>query len=105
MTPVDNYLPATTMYIARSILMNLTNPLFNSISMNITPPKLSGGAPSILGLSWTLLGRVGRAVRGALMGIDLELSSRTTVLLYIIVLSIMGLYFRGTKNTAVECSN
>ncbi len=105
MTLVNNYLLASTIYIIRSILMNLANPLFNSISMKITPPELRGRASSILSLPWTLLGGVGRAVGGALMDIDVELPLRTTALLYTAGLSIMGLYFRGARTMVVKRSN
>ncbi len=104
MTYTNDYLVASIIYIIRSILMNLANPLFNALSMQITPENLRGRAASLLSLPWTLLGGLGRGVGGRLMDIDVELPLRITALLYVIGLSIIAVFFRReyVKATSVE---
>ncbi len=98
LTLTNNYIAASIIYIVRSIFMNLANPLFNALSMKLTPPHLRGRASSILGLPWTLLGGVGRSIGGRLMDIDIELPLRITAVLYTIGLGIIAVYLRDVKD-------
>ncbi len=98
LTMTNNYLVASVIYIVRSILMNLANPLFNALTMKLTPVHLRGRASSILGLPWTLLGGIGRSVGGRLMDIDIELPLRISAILYTIGLSIIALYLRDAED-------
>ncbi len=94
MTFVNNYLVASTIYIARSILMNIANPLFNAFSMTLIPRELRGKAASLISLPWTLVGGIGRAVGGKLLDIDLELPLRITAILYAVSLTGTAIVFR-----------
>ncbi len=94
MTYTNSFVVAGIIYISRSILMNLANPLYNALSMQITPEHLRGRVASILSLPWTLLGGVARGIGGRLMDLDVELPLRITAVLYTIGLAVMGVYFR-----------
>ncbi|MCE4620277.1 MAG: MFS transporter [Desulfurococcales archaeon] len=102
MTLVDNYPVAATLYLARSILMNVANPLYNAFIMRLVPVELRGRASALLSLSWTIPAGIGRAVGGLLLDIDLELPLRLTALLYTIALAILALLFHNhTKGRPV----
>ncbi len=95
MTLVDNYPVAATLYLARSVLMNVANPLYNAFIMRLVPMELRGTASALLSLSWTIPAGIGRAVGGLLLDIDLELPLRLTALLYTIALAILALFFHN----------
>ena len=81
-TFTDSYLLASALYIARTIMMNVANPLLQAFTLNLVPRERQGMASSLLSLSWTLPGGFGRAVGGYLLDIDLELPLRLTALIY-----------------------
>ena len=95
MTFTDNYLVASALYLVRSVLMNVANPLFNAFVMTLVPRDKRGAASALLSLSWTLPAGGGRAVGGYLLDIDLELPLRLTAALYTVSLSIIAVAFRG----------
>jgi len=94
MTFVNNYLVASIIYITRTILMNIANPLFNAFSMTLIPRELRGKATSLMSLPLTLAGGIGRAVGGKLLDIDLELPLRITAILYATSLTGTAIVFR-----------
>ena len=101
MTFTDNYLVASILYLVRSVLMNVANPLFNAFVMTLVPREKRGAASALLSLSWTLPAGGGRAVGGYLLDIDLELPLRLTAVLYTVSLSIIAVAFRGHLRAAV----
>lgn len=95
MTLTNDYLVAASLFLIRSILMNVANPLFTAFAMTLTPIEYRGVATSLLNLSWTLPAGVGRAVGGWLLDKDLELPLRLTALLYAVGLAII---YRGSAS-------
>ena len=112
MTFTNNYLIAASLYLVRSVLMNVANPLFNAFIMTLIPPDRRGTASAFLSLSWTLPAGGGRAVGGYLLDINLELPLRLTALLYTLALSWIATIFpeqagrvvarRGTTSRRVK---
>ena len=86
MTLTNSYLVASTLYLTRSILMNVATPLFEAFALGLVDRGVRGVASSLLSLSWTIPGSGGRVVGGYLLDIDVELPLRLTALLYSIAL-------------------
>ncbi|MEB3773777.1 MAG: MFS transporter [Desulfurococcales archaeon] len=95
MTLTSNYLLASTLYLVRSILMNVATPLFEAFALSLVPRSFRGVASSILSLSWTLPASGGRVVGGYLLDINVELPLRLTALLYTI--SLTGYAYIGKR--------
>ena len=100
MTLTDSFALASALYLVRSILMNVANPLFNAFVMRLVPRELRGTASALLSLSWTLPAGGGRAVGGYLLDIDLELPLRLTAVLYTVALTYIALEFRDQHGRA-----
>ncbi|MCE4600357.1 MAG: MFS transporter [Desulfurococcales archaeon] len=94
MTLVDSFPVAAAIYLVRSVLMNVANPLFTAFVMRLVPMELRGTASAFLSLSWTIPAGGGRAVGGWLLDIDLELPLRLTAVLYTVALTILAVVFR-----------
>lgn len=95
MTLVNNFTIASGLYLVRSILMNVANPLFNAFVMRLVPLDLRGTASAFLSLSWTLPAGGGRAVGGWLLDKDLELPLRATAVFYTVALTILAVVFKS----------
>jgi len=95
MTLTSNYLLASTLYLVRSILMNVATPLFEAFALSLVPRDLRGVASSILSLSWTIPASGGRVVGGYLLDINVELPLRLTAVLYTVSLS--GYAYMGRR--------
>ena len=95
MTFTNDYLVAAALYLVRSVLMNVANPLFTAFVMARVPPEHRGAASAFLALSWTVPAGGGRAVGGYLLDIDLELPLRLTALLYTASLAGLALLFKN----------
>lgn len=93
-TLVDNYMAASAIYIIRSILMNVANPLYTAFQMKMIPPMYRGRAAAIFNISWTLPMGIGRGLGGYLLDINLELPLRLTALLYVFSLMILLMFFK-----------
>ncbi|MEB3766026.1 MAG: MFS transporter [Desulfurococcales archaeon] len=94
MTLTNNFIIAAGLYLVRSILMNVANPIFNAFVMKLVPEEKRGLASAFLSLSWTIPAGGGRAVGGYLLDINLELPLRLTALLYTIALTTLAYIFR-----------
>ncbi len=99
MTLTNNYLVASALFLIRSIMMNVANPLFNAFSMSLVPSEKRGIASAFISLSWTLPGGGGRALGGFLLDIDLELPLRLTAALYTFSLTLLALIFGRSRNS------
>ncbi len=95
MTFTNDYYVAAGLYLVRSVLMNVANPLFNAFVMTLVPREKRGAASALLSLSWTLPAGGGRAVGGYLLDVDLELPLRVTALLYTLALAVIAASFPG----------
>ncbi|MCD6300561.1 MAG: MFS transporter [Staphylothermus sp.] len=93
MTTVSNYSIASTIYLVRSILMNVANPLYTAFALSLVPRDKRGIATSMLNLSSQIPTGIGRAIGGWLLDIDLELPLRITALLYSISLGFLAICF------------
>ena len=94
MTLTNSYLVAAALYLVRSILMNVANPLFTAFVMARVPVEYRGAASAFLALSWTIPAGGGRAVGGYLLDINLELPLRLTAALYSASLAGLAILFR-----------
>ncbi len=93
MTLVDDYLAASTIYLVRSVLMNVANPLYTAFALSLVPNNRRGIASGLLSLSRQLPAGAGRAIGGYLLDIDLELPLRLTAILYTVSLVALALLF------------
>ncbi|MET1101303.1 MAG: MFS transporter [Pyrodictiaceae archaeon] len=93
MTLVNNFAIAASLYIARSILMNVANPLYQAFQMTLLPREFRGRGSAILGIAWQVPVGLGRSVGGALLDIDLELPLRITAVLYTVALTLLATFF------------
>jgi len=96
-TFVSNYLLAFTLYIARTVLMNVASPLFTAFMMAVVPSEHRGKASSIVDLSRSVPSAIGRGLGGYMLGIDLELPLRITAIIYTLSLTYLFLVFRSDK--------
>jgi len=94
MTIVNNYFVASTLYLIRSILMNVSSPLYTAFALSLVPRDKRGIATSILNLSSRIPTGIGRAIGGWLLDIDYELPLRITALLYSISLAFLASCFK-----------
>ena len=101
-TFVNNYLLAFTLYIARSVLMNVANPLFTAFMMAVVPPEHRGKASSIVDLSSSVLSAIGRGLGGYMLDIDLELPLRLTATIYSLSLTYLFLVFRSSETSETK---
>ena len=93
-TLINNYLFASAIYVIRSILMNVANPLYTAFQMKIIPPMYRGRAAAIFNVSWMLPIGIGRGLGGYLLDIDLELPLRLTAILYVFSLAVLSIFFK-----------
>lgn len=93
MTFIHSFTLEAGVYLVRSILMNVANPLFNAFVMRLVPVGLRGTASALLSLSSTIPAGGGRAVGGWLFDVDLELPLRLTAVFYTIALTVLALAF------------
>ncbi len=94
-TLTNSYPVAAALYIARTIMMNVANPLLQAFTLNLVPRERQGMASSLLSLSWTLPGGLGRAVGGYLLDVDLELPLRLTATIY--TFSLAGIAYVASR--------
>ncbi|MCE4621469.1 MAG: MFS transporter [Desulfurococcales archaeon] len=94
MTLTNNLTLAASLYIIRSILMNVANPLYTAKALSLVPLELRGSASGILSLSWSLPASAGRAVGGYLLDLNVELPLRLTALIYTTSLIFLAYKFR-----------
>ena len=93
-TLVNNYFIASTLYLIRSILMNVSSPLYTAFALSLVPRDKRGIATSILNLSSRIPTSIGRVIGGWLLDIDYELPLRITALVYSISLAFLAICFK-----------
>jgi MFS family permease len=104
MTFTGDYYVAASLYIIRTVLMNVANPLFNAFVMRQVPRDLRGVASAFLSLSWTIPAGGGRAVGGYLLDLNLELPLRLTALLYGLALGWLASVFRDELGRGIPAA-
>ncbi len=102
MTLVDSYVLAASIFLVRTILMNVANPLIEAFTLTLIPRDKRGIASAFTSLSWTIPASGGRALGGKLLDIDVELPLRLTALIYFLSLSGMGALFRDRLKAGVN---
>jgi MFS family permease len=93
-TLVNDYVIASAMFLIRSILINMVNPLFNSFVFKLVPAERRGIIGGIMGLTWTVPAGFGRAIGGRLLDYNLELPLRITALMYTLAMLYLALSYR-----------
>jgi len=91
MTLTDIFFISAFLFIVRTILMNVANPLYTAFIMRLIPHDRRGVGSALFSLAWNIPAGLGRAVGGYILDIDIELPLRLTTLFYGV--SIAGLAF------------
>ncbi|MCX8196105.1 MAG: MFS transporter [Acidilobaceae archaeon] len=89
----QSYYLASIIYIVRTILMNVANPLYQAFEMSLIPREYRGRGASLISIAWQLPAGVGRAVGGALMGYHLEAPLFATAALYFTAFLLLAAFF------------
>ncbi|MEN2999205.1 MAG: MFS transporter [Acidilobaceae archaeon] len=93
MTLTSNYAISSSIYIVRTILMNVANPLYHAFEMSLIPSEYRGRGASLISIAWQLPAGVGRIIGGALMTYNVEAPLLATAALYALSFSLMFLFF------------
>ncbi len=93
-TLVNDYYLAMTLFMIRTVLMNVVNPLFTAFIMRHITPTHRGKARSLTNIAWTIATIPGSGFGGYLLGLDLELPLRLTASIYAAGLTYLALTFR-----------
>ncbi len=80
--PAPSFTIAASIYIVRSILMNVANPLYQAFEMNLIPRRFRGRGASMLNLAWQIPAGLGRSIGGALMDFNVDAPIVATTGLY-----------------------
>ena len=98
-TPLSpNYLVASTIYVVRAFLMNMSSPLQQSLIMGLVAEDERGAASGINAALWTLPNSMSTAIGAALMGAGmLAAPFYLATLLYSVSITIFWLIFGKMK--------
>ncbi len=94
LTLVNDYVVASIIYIVRTMLMNVANPLLTAFEMKLIPRGYRGRGYALISLSWMLPTIPGRGLGGYLLDVDVELPLRITAITYTIALVLLAILFR-----------
>jgi MFS family permease len=92
-TLTNHYGIAVGLFIARTILMNVSSPLYEAFQMSLLPISYRGRGSAILSLAWTLPTSIARGIGGYLLDINIELPLRLTAILYTSALALLAVLF------------
>jgi len=104
-TYVNNYYLAMTLFVARTIIMNVANPLFTAFMMSMLPKEHRGKALSLMNIARDFVSMAGRSIGGYLLSVNLEYPFRVTAGVYCIALTYLLLAFRRAKYGLKEQGN
>ncbi|MEM1633116.1 MAG: MFS transporter [Sulfolobales archaeon] len=93
MTFSRSYLEASLLYIVRTVLMNVANPLYQAFEMSVIPSRYRGRGASLISVAWQIPAGVGRVVGGVLMEVYLEAPLIFTSMLYSVAFILLPLFF------------
>lgn len=93
MAVASSYSIASFLYIIRSVLMNVANPLYQAFEMSLIPKDFRGRGASLINLAWQIPAGFGRGIGGALMNYYVELPLIFTMALYSLAFILMAVMF------------
>ncbi|MFN4046360.1 MAG: MFS transporter, partial [Acidilobaceae archaeon] len=93
MTLTPSYTIAATLYIVRSILMNVANPLYQAFERSLIPSEYRGRGASLISVAWQIPAGVGRYVGGHMMDWHIESPLLTTSALYALAFALLAILF------------
>jgi MFS family permease len=105
MTLVDDLVVAALLYIARTVLMNVANPLLQAFQMQIIPSGHRGRGLGLIAVAGQLPIVFGRGLGGYLMSVDVELPLRVTSAIYAAGLAMLALMFKSHLLTRFSSSS
>jgi len=82
MTLTDVFVITAGLFVVRTILMNVANPLFSAFTMRLVPHDKRGVGSALFSLAWNIPAGFGRAVGGYMLDLDIELPLRVTTVFY-----------------------
>ncbi len=89
-----SFLVASALYVPRSVLMNMANPLISALVMKLTPESERGTMASISQLSWNLPNSVAQQVGGVVMDrLSLDAPLYATSAIYVLYVTTFYLMF------------
>lgn len=93
MTLTSSYTIAAALYIVRSILMNVANPLYQAFEMSLIPSEYRGRGASLISVAWQIPAGIGRYVGGHMMDRHIESPLLATSALYTLALTLLAILF------------
>jgi len=91
--PAQSFIVAASIYVVRSTLMNVANPLYQAFEMSLIPRRFRGRGASILSLAWQIPAGLGRSVGGALMDVNVDAPIAITTGLYTLAFILLIAFF------------
>ncbi|MCC6060892.1 MAG: MFS transporter [Desulfurococcaceae archaeon] len=91
--PAQSFVIAASIYVVRSTLMNVANPLYQAFEMSLIPRRFRGRGASILSLAWQIPAGLGRSVGGALMDVNVDAPIAVTTGLYTLAFVLLIAFF------------
>ncbi len=91
---------AAALYIPRTLLMNMSNPLIQALMMKLTPEEERGSVSSLSQMAWNLPNAISNRIGGFLMDyVSLDLPVFITSALYTIYVVTFYILFKGEEMT------
>jgi Nitrate/nitrite transporter len=88
-----NFTIAASIYVVRSTLMNVANPLYQAFEMSLIPRRFRGRGASMLSIAWQIPAGLGRSVGGALMDVNVDAPIIATTGLYTLAFILLVAFF------------
>jgi hypothetical protein len=92
-TLTNQYAYAVAFFIVRTILMNVSSPLYDAFQMALLPISYRGRGSAVLSIAWAVPTSIARGLSGYLLDLNLELPLRITSILYASALTLLVLLF------------
>jgi MFS family permease len=92
-TLTNHYGYAVAFFIARTVLMNVSSPLYEAFQMGLLPISYRGRGSAVLSIAWAVPTSIARGLGGYLLDINLELPLRLTSVLYTSALIMLTILF------------
>ncbi|MEM1894757.1 MAG: MFS transporter [Acidilobaceae archaeon] len=93
MTLTSSYTISSIIYIARTILMNVANPLYQAFEVSLIPKEYRGRGVSLISIAWQIPAGIGRGIGGALMSYNIEAPLIATSILYTLAFTMLIILF------------
>ncbi len=93
--PAPSFTIAATIYVIRSTLMNVANPLYQAFEMSLIPRKFRGRGASLISIAWQIPAGLGRSIGGTLMDVNIDVPIVVTTGLYSLAFILLIAFFPG----------